>query len=131
MTQTRRISVVGLGKLGACMAAVMAQKGAHVIGVDVSADTVAAINAGRAPVVEPALQAVITANHPRLRATANMREAVAGTDITFIVAPTPSDSTGCLSIRYVLQAAREVGRALRHKQGYHLVVLTSTVLPGS
>ncbi len=128
---TERVSVIGLGKLGVCIAAVMADKGVDVIGVDVNANTVAAINAGRAPVVEPGLQEAIDRNRGRLHATADVQKAVEASTITFIVAPTPSDATGCLSIRYVLQAARHVGRALRKKSAYHLVVLTSTVLPGS
>ena len=126
-----RISVVGLGKLGACMAATMASKGVQVMGVDVNSSTVEALNAGRAPVVEPHLQEMITANRPRLRATTSLDEAVAASSMSFIVVPTPSDDRGGFSIRYAEQAARSIGRALRNKSDYHLVILTSTVLPGS
>jgi UDPglucose 6-dehydrogenase len=126
-----RISVVGLGKLGACMAATMASKGAHVMGVDVNPSTVEALNAGRAPVFEPHLQEMIAANRPRLRATLSFDEAVAASSMSFIVVPTPSDKRGGFSIRYAEQAARSIGRALRSKSDYHLVILTSTVLPGS
>jgi UDPglucose 6-dehydrogenase len=126
-----RISVVGLGKLGACMAATMASKGAHVMGVDVNSSTVEALNAGCAPVVEPHLQEMIAANRPRLRATTSFDEAVAASSMSFIVVPTPSDKGGGFSIRYAEQAARSIGRALRSKSDYHLVILTSTVLPGS
>jgi UDPglucose 6-dehydrogenase len=127
----QRTSIIGLGKLGACMAAAMAHRGARVIGVDVNSRFVDALNRGEAPVVEPQLAEMIAANRARLRATTSVDEAVRDTDITFIIVPTPSDETGGFSIRYVAQVAREVGRALRHKSGYHLVVLTSTVLPGS
>ncbi len=126
-----RISVIGLGKLGACMAASMASKGAHVIGVDVNSSTVDALNEGKAPVVEPHLQEMIAANRPRLRATSEFNEAVAGSSLTFIIVPTPSDKSGGFSIRYAEQAARSIGRALRNKKEYHLVALTSTVMPGS
>ncbi|HEU4628853.1 MAG TPA: nucleotide sugar dehydrogenase [Gemmatimonadaceae bacterium] len=126
-----RISVFGLGKLGACMAATMADRGAHVIGVDVSPTTVATLNAGHAPVVEPGLAELVAANRERLRATTDAREAVLGSDLSFIIVPTPSDSAGGFATHFVEQVARDIGRALRDKAGYHLVVLTSTVLPGA
>ena len=126
-----RISVFGLGKLGACMAATMAERGAQVIGVDVSPAVVDAVNAGRAPVEEPGLAALLAANRGRLRATTDARDAVLGSQLSFIIVPTPSDSSGGFSTRFVEQVAREIGRALREKSEYHLVVVTSTVLPGS
>jgi len=125
------ISVIGLGKLGACIAACFADKGFTVVGADVSARTVGLINKGTAPVTEPALSEMITRGHPRLRATQDIGEAVHSSDATLIVVPTPSTEEGGFSISYVVEAARSIGRALREKSGYHLVVLTSTVLPGS
>jgi UDPglucose 6-dehydrogenase len=125
------ISVIGLGKLGACIAACFADKGFTVVGADVSARTVGLINNGTAPVTEPALSEMITRGHPRLRATQDIGEAVHSSDATLIVVPTPSTEEGGFSISYVVEAARSIGRALREKPGYHLVVLTSTVLPGS
>jgi UDPglucose 6-dehydrogenase len=125
------ISVIGLGRLGAPMAAVFAEKGHHVIGVDVDAATIEALNAGRAPVQEPRLEEFITRNRDRLTATGNAEEAVAATDMTFIIVPTPSNPDGAFSLRYVLEAAQSIGRALARKSGFHLVVLSSTVMPGS
>jgi UDPglucose 6-dehydrogenase len=113
------------------MAAVFAEKGHHVIGVDVDAGTVEALNAGRAPVQEPRLQEFITRNRARLVASHNAEEAVAASDITFIIVPTPSNPDGAFSLRYVLEAAQPIGRALARKSGFHLVVLSSTVMPGS
>lgn len=126
-----RISVIGLGKLGSAMAAAIASKGFHVMGVDVNPQTVSSINAGRAPVQEPMLQELIRAHPDRLSATADFPSAIRSSDITFIVVPTPSDGNGAFSIEYAIKAFREIGRALREKNTYHLVVLTSTVLPGS
>lgn len=127
----QRISVVGLGKLGACMAAAIASKGFNVIGVDVSAQTVDALNRGLAPVVEPGLQSLIDGNRPRLSATCSHLDAILSSDITFFVIPTPSEEDGGFSLQYALEAARECGKALAAKAGYHLFVLTSTVLPGA
>jgi UDPglucose 6-dehydrogenase len=125
------ISVIGLGKLGACIAACFADKGFKVVGADVSHRTVELINKGQAPVVEPQLAEFIARAHANLTATTDVAEAVKTTDATLIVVPTPSTDEGGFSISYVLEAARTIARALREKTGYHLVVLTSTVLPGS
>ena len=85
-----RYSVAGLGKLGASMAAAIAGRGFEVIGVDVNASVIEAINAGQAPVSETGLANAIETNGARLRATAYHDEAVALTDVTFVVVPTPS-----------------------------------------
>jgi UDPglucose 6-dehydrogenase len=74
---------------------------------------------------------MIQANRERLSATVNYEEAVLGTDATFIIVPTPSDPDGTFSLRNVMIAAEKIGAALRKKQGWHLVVLSSTVMPGS
>ncbi len=125
------VSVVGLGKLGAPMAAAMAHRGHTVIGVDLDRRTVALINRGQAPVFEPGLADLLVRARERLSATEDYDFAIMHTEITFIVVPTPSEEDGSFSLRYVLAAARSMGQALQHKEGYHLVVLTSTVMPGS
>jgi UDPglucose 6-dehydrogenase len=126
-----KLSVIGLGKLGAPLSAVFASKGFDVIGTDLNANYVDAINAGQAPVEEPRLQQLIDANRPRLRATHDVAEAVAASDITFVIVPTPSDSSGQFSNAAVVDAMAAIGAGLRRKDGYHLVVITSTVMPGS
>ncbi len=125
-----KISVVGLGKLGSPLAACLAAKGFSVIGVDMNPRTVGLINEGKAPVLEPGLSDLISSARDQLAATQDYNAAVVGTDATFIIVPTPSETNGGFSVRYVLDAGEAIGRALRRKTGYHLVVLTSTVLPG-
>jgi UDPglucose 6-dehydrogenase len=129
--QTPVLSVIGLGKLGSPMSAVFAAKGFEVIGVDFNAAFVDAINAGKAPVAEPMLQEMIDAGRSRLRATTSYDEAIAGSDVTFIIVPTPSGSDAFFSNKFVIEAIERIGRALRNKPGYHLVAVTSTVMPGS
>lgn len=123
------VSVIGLGKLGACMAATMAGNAMQVIGVDVNPKTVELINQRLAPVVEPGLQELILANHARLRATCDFKEAVLRSEISFVIVPTPPDEQGGFALHFVLDAMKKIGEALREKPAYHLVVLTSTVLP--
>src|SRR5712671_3651358 len=97
-----KISIIGLGKLGAPMSAVMAHKGHTVIGVDINARHVKAIQEGRAPVNEPYLAEMIKANRERLTATESHEEAILATDVTFIIVPTPSSSDGRFSMEFVL-----------------------------
>ena len=126
-----RVSVVGLGKLGAPLAAVLASRGFSVIGLDVNKTLVDAMNAGKMPIVEPQLNELLAANRERLTATMDANEAVQKSDASFVIVPTPSDSTGFFSNRFVLQAMDTLGKALKNKKGYHMVVITSTVMPGT
>ncbi len=113
------------------MAAAIASRGHEVIGVDINAHAVDAVNDGREPVQETGLGEMIAANRDRIRATLDQREAVEQTDITFVIVPTPTDETGMFSTQYAVWAFREIGKALAKKDDYHLVVLTSTVAPGA
>lgn len=127
----KNVSVIGLGKLGGSMAAGMASRGLNVIGVDVNKHTVDAINAGKAPVQETGLAEMIAANQERIQATMSTEEAILGSDISFVIVPTPSDERGAFTLQYARHAFKSLGRALKQKDGYHVIVLTSTVLPGA
>lgn len=129
--KTLNVSVVGLGKLGSPMTAVFASRGHRVVGVDVNPEYVRAIDSGEAPVFEPGLDQMLSDHKARISASQDYGTAIAETDITFLVVATPSDDEGGFSLRYVLPACESIGRELARKEGYHLVVLTSTVLPGA
>lgn len=131
MTEVKSVSVVGLGKLGSPMVACLAEKGFSVIGVDVNQTYVDQINQGRVPVQEPGLDAMLARNHDRIRATTDYCAAIAHSSVTFIIVPTPSEADGTFSLKYVLAAIEQIGAALRHKLTFHLVVVTSTVMPGA
>jgi len=125
-----RIAVIGLGKLGAPLAAVMASKGHDVLGIDINPSAVGLLNDGLAPVEEPGLQALVSASRERLRATTEVA-AAAECDVTILLVPTPSDERGAFTNRYLLAALEEVGRGLAGRDAYHVVVVGSTVMPGS
>jgi UDPglucose 6-dehydrogenase len=125
-----RVSVIGLGKLGSSLAAVIAHKGHTVVGMDVNRDFVRQINAGRAPVEETGLQEMIDGCRDHLSATTDAGEAVAQTDLTHVIVPTPSGPDGRFSLKHVLKVMAQVGAALREKASFHVVSLTSTVMPG-
>src|SRR5579863_1036450 len=126
----KAVSVIGLGKLGAPMAAAMAARRLRVVGVDTDESKVKLINECRSPVFEPGLPQTLHSAKGRLTATGDVEEAVRTTQITFIVVATPSEPNGGFSLKYVLPVCEAVGRALRSKSEFHLVCLTSTVLPG-
>jgi UDPglucose 6-dehydrogenase len=129
--QDKTVSVVGLGKLGLPLAACIAAKGFQVVGVDCDARKVADLNLGRASTFEPHLEETIRCSAERIRAVQDIESAVAASEITFVVVATPSEDDGSFSLRYVLSACEDIGRTLRTKHSHHLVVLTSTVMPGS
>jgi UDPglucose 6-dehydrogenase len=124
-------SIIGLGKLGASMAAALASRGHRVVGVDTNPAVVQAVGSGRAPVEEPGVGELLSLHGSRVTATEDAAAAVRETDMTFVVVPTPSEPEGGFSIGYARAAMAAVGQGLRDKASYHLVVMTSTVLPGA
>jgi UDPglucose 6-dehydrogenase len=127
-----RLSVIGLGKLGACSAACFAAKGFEVIGVDINKVFVDAINNGKAPVFEPGLQEFIARSQGRLKATQDYAEAIRNSEVTFLIVPTPSRQDGHFSDKYIQDALKHLAAAFRDvPKKYHLFVITSTVSPGT
>jgi UDPglucose 6-dehydrogenase len=128
---TEAISVIGLGKLGACYAAFYASHGYQIFGFDV--DTVRAKTLAKGHTTafeEPRLQEYFRRAKGRFTAARSIKEAITKSQVTFIIVPTPSKKDGLFSIDFVRTAAKEMGEALRSKKSYHTVVLVSTVLPG-
>lgn len=113
------------------MAACFAARGFQVHAVDLNPQKVDAIGRGIPPVYEPGLAELLCESAGRITATCDIEPAVQNSDATFIVVSTPSEQHGGFSLRYVLPTCEAIGRALRVKSAYHLVVLTSTVMPGS
>lgn len=126
-----RISVVGLGKLGLPLAVCFAWRGFSTIGVDIDSAKVQALNQGSTYIYEPGLKELLNTAGARLTFTSDCEKAVFNSDVTFILVPTPGDNHRGFSLRYVLEAAKQIGQAIAKKSAYHLVVLTSTVMPGS
>jgi len=129
----RKISVIGLGYVGAVTAGCLAHKGHSVIGADVNPLKVKMLDSGRSPVLEPGLEEYICASQKvgRIRATTSTTEAITETDVSFVCVGTPSMRAGRLDSSGVEASCREVGEALRNKNGFHLIVLRSTILPGT
>lgn len=125
------ISVFGLGKVGLTLVSCLAAAGHRVIGVDVNHDLVSAVANHTANSDEPGVGDRLRLGQNRLTATVDPVEAIHKTEISFIIVPTPSNTLGGFSLRYVLEACDVIGQAIRTKKGHHVVSLMSTVLPGS
>jgi GDP-mannose 6-dehydrogenase len=127
------VSVFGLGYVGCVSAASFAADGHDIIGVDVQRIKVDSVNQGRSPIVEPGLDALMHEVHEAgcLRATTSTAEAVGLTDTSLICVGTPSRRNGSLDLTYLERVCEEIGGALRDKNTYHVVVVRSTVLPGT
>ncbi len=131
MKSLENISVFGLGKLGACIAATLAARGFTVLGVDIDPEKVRRVNEGLPPVEEPLLAETLAQGRSRIRATTHVVDAVQ-TDASFFIPPSPSLPDGSFSNEYLLRAMQPLAKCLRQagKKG-HLFVVSSTTTPGA
>jgi GDP-mannose 6-dehydrogenase len=127
------VSVFGLGYVGCVTAGCLAARGHRVVGVDVSLDKVAMVNAGISPIVEPGLGELLTAvvRSGKLSATTSAAEAIAATDLALICVGTPDSKSGRPNLNALTRVASDIGVALAGRQRNFIVVVRSTVLPGT
>jgi len=127
------ISIFGLGYVGCVGMGCLAAKGHSIVGVDVSEEKIKLINEGKPTIVEAGIAELIASGSAdgRIRATADYKDAVLNTDVSFLCVGTPSAPNGHLNLEYLLQTAREIGEALAAKAAFHIVVIRSTVFPGT
>ena len=128
-----KLSVFGLGYVGCVSAACFADAGNEVIGVDVNPTKVEIINSGKSPIIEDGINELIAkvVKSGRLSATIDSERAVMDSDLSLICVGTPSNQNGSLHLRHVEQVCREVGSVLKRKEKRHIVVVRSTMLPGT
>ena len=125
------ISVFGLGKLGAVLAALYSNKGHNVIGVDKNDEIILKINKKISPFDEPNLQELIDNSGESLQATLDANYALDNSDISFVIVPTPSKEDGSFNNEFVLEVLRAIAKKISVKQNFHTIILSSTVLPGT
>ena len=128
-----KLSVFGLGYVGCVSAACLADTGNEVIGVDVNPTKVEIINSGKTPIIEAGINEliakVVEAGH--LSATTDSARAIRESDLSLVCVGTPSNQNGSLHLRHVEQVCSEIGTALKTKNERHIVVIRSTMLPGT
>ena len=128
-----KISVFGLGYVGAVSSACLANGGHKVIGVDPNHTKVSLINEGKTPIIEEKIGELITeaVQAGKLRATPDEVEAVSKTDLSFVCVGTPSQLNGNLDFKYIRRVCEKIGAALKNKSEHHVIVIRSTILPGT
>jgi len=128
-----KVSVFGLGYVGSVTAACLASKGHQVVGVDVNPIKVDQFQSGKSPVVEPGMTEIVADARRRgcLTATTDLNKAVLSTDISLLCVGTPSLKNGKLDLGHLQPVCQSLAEALKNKKSFHLIVLRSTVLPGT
>ncbi len=128
-----KISIFGMGYVGCVGAACCAKLGHHVTGVDISPHKVELINQGRPTIIEKDIEELVKCAQAsgRLEATCDVSYAVENSEISFIAVGTPSSKEGHLNLTYIYKVAQQIGKALKNKNGFHIVAIRSTVLPGT
>jgi UDPglucose 6-dehydrogenase len=126
-----RVSIIGTGYVGLVTGVCLADKGHQVICVDIDQDKVERINQAISPIYEAGLEELLHRNvHKRLRATTDLNQAVMDTDISLIAVGTPFNGTQ-IDLTYIKQVSCQIGRVLQNKDAYHVVVVKSTIVPGT
>ena len=125
------ISIIGIGYVGLVTGVCFAKLGNDVICVDVDQEKIEMINRGVSPIYEEGLEQLLVENKGRIEGTRDYEYAIQNTDVTFICVGTPSKDNGSIDLKFVKEAAEEIGKQLRSKDRWHLVVVKSTVLPGT
>jgi UDPglucose 6-dehydrogenase len=126
-----RIGIIGSGYVGTVTGAGLAELGNEVIFVDFDQARVEALNGvGKSPIFEPGLDELLANNRGRYHATTDYGE-LPGCDISFITVGAPSRDDGSIDLAYIRSAAKDIGNVMRQKVGFHLVVVKSTVIPGT
>jgi GDP-mannose 6-dehydrogenase len=128
-----KISIFGLGYVGCVSGACLARMGHQIIGVEPNPTKVDLLNAGKSPIVEEGLDALIaeTVREKKFFATSDCEKAIADSDLAMICVGTPSRSNGSIDLQYVERVCEQIGRAISKKENYFTVVIRSTVLPGT
>jgi GDP-mannose 6-dehydrogenase len=127
------ISIFGLGYVGCVSLGCLAKNGHNVIGVDLNNTKVDFINKGKSTIIEREIDNIISEQHKlgNISATTNGMEAVINTDVSFICVGTPSTSNGHLNLNSIFKVSEEIAKGIREKNSFHVVVIRSTVLPGT
>jgi GDP-mannose 6-dehydrogenase len=128
-----RISIFGLGYVGAVSAGCLADRGHTVVGVDPFQAKVDLINAGQTPIIEKDIGELIkkAVDDERLRATTDVADAIFDTEISMVCVGTPSQFNGSLDLSAVRKVCEQIGAAIKEKENFHVVVMRSTMLPGT
>jgi UDPglucose 6-dehydrogenase len=126
-----RLSIIGTGYVGLVTGACFARLGHNVICVDIDPEKIQKINKGISPIYEQGLEDLLSTYKDKITATTDYQNALENTDVTFLCVGTPSMKNGSIDISYLKEATRQIATILKNKKTWHLIVVKSTVLPGT
>lgn len=128
-----KIAIFGMGYVGAVSAACLARDGHEVIGVDIDKHKLDLLRSGRSPIIEEGIQELTTevVAAGRLTVTDDVRQAIESTDVSFVCVGTPSQRNGSQDLQAIEKVATQIGLALANIENYHVLVLRSTIKPGT
>ena len=126
-----KISIIGTGYVGSVTGVCFAEMGHQIYFVDIDQTKLNAINSGKSPIFEPDLDVLLVKNRKKITTTTDISEAVIQTDLTMICVGTPKKTDGSSDLRFIIDAAHTIGKALVKSKKYHTVIVKSTVLPGT
>jgi UDPglucose 6-dehydrogenase len=126
-----KISIIGTGYVGSVTGVCFAEMGHQIYFVDIDQTKLNAINSGKSPIFEPDLDVLLVKNRKKITTTTDISEAVIQTDLTMICVGTPQKTDGSSDLRFIIDAAHTIGKALVKNKKYHTVIVKSTVLPGT
>ena len=126
-----KLSIIGTGYVGLVTGACFAKLGHHVTCVDIDPEKVQKINNSIPPIYEEGLDNLLSTYKENITATTDYQTALKTTDITFLCVGTPSMKNGTIDLSYLKEATKQIATILKNKQSWHLVVVKSTVLPGT
>ena len=126
-----KISVMGTGYVGLVTGATLSEAGNDIVCLDIVEDKINQLNKGESPIFEPGLDKLIKKGIAKgnLKGSTNIEQGIVESDITFICVGTPSKKDGSIDLNYIKNASSAIGRALRHKQDVHTIIVKSTVIP--
>jgi len=126
-----KVSIVGSGYVGLVTGMGLVKLGNDVTFIDIDERKVGMINEGKPPIYEEGLEDLMKTHRGKYRATTDYQEAVLNSDVTFICVGTPSMEDGSIDLRFIENASREIGKVLKEKKDFHVIVVKSTVVPGT
>lgn len=131
--KSKRISIFGLGYVGAVSLACLARDGHRVIGVDIDASKLELIRSRKSPILEEGIQELMrdVVDSGRVTVTSDARQAIEDTELSFVCVGTPSAANGSQDLTAILRLAEQIGAALASKKEFHTIVIRSTVQPGT
>jgi GDP-mannose 6-dehydrogenase len=131
--ESRKISVFGLGYVGAVSLACLARDGHEMTGVDIDPNKLELVRGGQAPIVETGIQELMRAvvHGGSVKVTDSVRDAILSTDLSFVCVGTPASANGNQDLSAIIRIAEQIGAVLPEKASRHVIIVRSTVKPGT